>query len=71
MNDDGAEAIAGCLMRLIVFAIWIPLAFLAQWAWNEAMPHIFGLPMIDYWQALALGFLSHMLVPSNTYLVRR
>ena len=32
-------------------------SFVTRWAWNEAMPYLFSLPVINYWQALALNVL--------------
>ena len=43
----------------IVFAGIVGLATLALW--NALMPAIFGLPAIDFWQALGLLLLSRLL----------
>ena len=35
--------------------------FIVRWLWNWIMPPLFGLTIITYWQALALGLLVSLL----------
>lgn len=45
----------------------IGLASIPFWAlWNWLMPVIFGLPMISFWQALGLLFLSSIMFKSTS-----
>lgn len=42
------------------------LAFPLMWAWNYALPTLFGLPQVSYWQAFCLLIVSTLLVKSQT-----
>src|ERR1700722_19974000 len=35
--------------------------WVTMFTWNYVMPHIFGLPFINYWEALALLILARLL----------
>ena len=37
------------------------LGFVVKALWNALMPDIFGLPEVDYWQAVGLLVLGHLL----------
>ena len=53
----------GLIVGIIVWliAIWL-FAVIVEIAWNHVMPHVFHLKCIDTWQALALVFLSVVLL---------
>jgi hypothetical protein len=53
------------LFLLMVVGLSALFAFPTMWLWNWLMPDIFGLPMIDFWQALGLGVLSQLLIKSS------
>lgn len=40
-------------------------SFPIMWLWNWLMPVIFGLPVINIWQALGLYILSGLLIKST------
>ncbi len=43
------------------------LGFVVMWLWNWLMPDLFpGVPEIDYWQAVGLFILCHLLFKSHT-----
>jgi hypothetical protein len=50
------------IMILIVLILGLPVQIL----WNLLMPELFGLPVIGFWQAVGLNFLSTLLFKSNT-----
>jgi len=52
----GGVILAGCMALL--------LGFVVMWLWNWLMPEIFSLPVITFWQAWGLVFLSHILFKS-------
>lgn len=41
------------------------LSFFAMMLWNWIMPQLFKFPIIDFWQALGINTLSHILFRSN------
>tara|TARA_Y100001972_G_scaffold125217_1_gene175971 strand:+ start:2666 stop:2908 length:243 start_codon:yes stop_codon:yes gene_type:complete len=41
--------------------------FIVRWLWNWVMPPLFGLTVITYWQALALGLLVSLLFKPDYY----
>jgi len=49
------------IMILIVLILGLPVQIL----WNLLMPELFGLPVIGFWQAVGLNFLSTLLFKSN------
>jgi hypothetical protein len=49
------------IMILIVLILGLPVQIL----WNLLMPELFGLPIIGFWQAVGLNFLSTLLFKSN------
>lgn len=54
------------IIELTVLLILIfLLPFFIMWLWNWLMPAIFGLTVINYWQALGLELLSSLLFKSN------
>jgi len=50
------------LTVILVLAI---VALLIMWLWNWLIPDLFGLPVITYWQALALRILIKLLIAST------
>ena len=49
---------------LIIILVFLG-AFPFMWLWNYVMPFVFNLPIINYWQSLALICLITYLKPSN------
>ena len=47
--------ISAILLGLVMMAL---VAFPIMWLWNYLMPVLFGLPLINIWQAIAMGILS-------------
>ena len=47
------KGIVDCIASLTAFLI---MAFLFQLAWNYIIPQVWELPILTYWQALALKF---------------
>lgn len=66
-NMTGVEKFVHITVWVIV-GICAAVAFVAafsfaiQWLWNSLMPDIFGLPTINYWQAIGLFVLSKLLL---------
>ena len=66
--------LAGCLgtffvtiiFFIVLFAIDLIFAFPFMWLWNWLMPELFGLKVIEYWQAFGLMILCGMLFKSPT-----
>jgi len=50
------------LAIILVLAI---VALLIMWLWNWLIPDLFDLPVITYWQALALRILVSLLTAST------
>lgn len=63
-----ALKIAGWAMFGLAAAVALGLAlgFPVMWLWNWLMPTLFGLPVIDFWKAVGLLVLSHLLFKSHT-----
>lgn len=55
----GALGLIG-VIGIILIALGLPLMLL----WNWLMPTLFGLPIITFWQAVGLNFLSTILFKS-------
>jgi hypothetical protein len=51
-------AVAACVMGVV-------LGFPVMWLWNWLAPTMFHLPVIDFWQAVGLLVLSHLLFKSH------
>jgi len=49
--------------KFVVFGILmvVLLGLLTQFLWNFIMPDIFGLPMINFWQGLAMFVLAKLI----------
>jgi hypothetical protein len=41
--------------------LMILFGFVFMWLWNALMPHIFGLPLIGYWEGWGLIVLAYIL----------
>lgn len=52
----GVALIAGTL-----FALGLLMAFPIMWMWNYVMPDVFGLPLINVWQAFWGSFLIRLI----------
>ena len=64
--ENLAKALGAIFSGIIVFAIAILiLGFPTMWLWNWLVPKIFGLPTINFWEAIGLMFLSYMLLPKT------
>ena len=53
------------LVILIVVLVLFLAPLFTMWLWNWLMPEIFGLMLIDFWQALGLICLSSLLFRCN------
>ena len=49
----------------LVAILGLLVAFPLQFAWNETMPAIFGLPVITFWQAYLLVWVKTILITGN------
>jgi len=57
MSEKVVNKLGIGIMLVIIFGIWgFFWTFPLMWAWNYAMPHIFGLPTVTYWQMWCLYF---------------
>lgn len=54
--------IFGAILDIIAFALLMAvlLAVPTTLIWNAVVPDVFGLPVIDFVQALLLNFLAHI-----------
>ena len=50
------------LVAILIVILGYPLMLL----WNWLMPELFGLPLITFWQAIGLNFLSTILFKSTS-----
>lgn len=50
---------------IIVTGLAIVFGFIIMWLWNQLMPEIFGLPNVNYWQAVGLFILAKILFGSS------
>ena len=57
----GMRFIKGVIIALVAAAFVALVVFALMYCWNYAMPAVFGLPMISFWQALALFIVSKIL----------
>lgn len=53
----------GALM--MTFVIDLVLAFPLMWAWNYALPELFKLPQVNYWQAFCLLIVASLLIKGS------
>lgn len=58
----GGGVIAFVAAAVLVAAMLFFRAWLIQICWNYVMPYIFGLPVLTYWQAFAVGVLSSLII---------
>ena len=62
MNNNEEKEIIDIIARFIVLMIFLFLCpALERIAWNYAIPKIFSLPQITYWQMFALNYLCTLL----------
>ena len=62
MNNNEEKEIIDIIARFIVSIIFLFLwPALERIAWNYAIPEIFSLPQITYWQMFALNYLCTLL----------
>ena len=63
MNIERARKIAGWFVAGAVAAVGlgILLGVFVMWLWNWLMPTLFGLQAINYWQAVGILILCHLL----------
>ena len=57
----GIRFIKGIIIALVAAAFFALVVFALMYCWNYAMPNVFGLPVITFWQALALLIVSKIL----------
>ena len=64
---DKVVAAFGLVILVLVLAFFFAalFAFPLMLLWNWLMPVIFGLPLIGFWQAFGLMFLSRLVLPSE------
>ncbi len=55
------------LKILFIPILFFGLAYVVMRLWNWLLPDIFGLKEIDYWHALGLFLLSHLLFKSGGF----
>ena len=61
----GVRFIKGIVFALVAAAFAALVVFTLMYCWNYVMPGVFGLPMISFWQALALLIVSKILLWNN------
>lgn len=71
MNDTLGKIMGGIIIGIIVvctaFLFSVLFAFPFKWLWNYVMPSMFGLPIIGFWKALCMMWLSSLIFKnSNT-----
>jgi hypothetical protein len=50
---------------LVAVVLSLGLGYAVMWLWNWLMPELFRLPRINFWQAVGLLVLSHILFKSH------
>lgn len=55
------------IVTLILMIAALVLGLPVMLLWNWLMPNIFGLPYINFWQAVGLNILSSVLFSRTTY----
>ena len=61
----GMRVMKGIMFALVAAAFAVLVVFTLMYCWNYVMPSVFGLPMITFWQALALFIVSKILLWNN------
>ena len=62
----GSDTEVGPLLALtLMFVAVIAAAYILKYAWNETMPHLFGLKEITAMQAFWLSVLANILIRDN------
>ena len=68
MNNNEKKEVIDIIARFIVLIIFLFLSpALERIAWNYAIPEIFSLPRITYWQMFALNYLCTLLFSRKTF----
>lgn len=64
MRGKSLGEIIGMILFGAIFIIGLAIlfGFLIMWLWNWLMPMIFGLPTLNYWQAVGVFILSKILL---------
>ena len=67
MSENIWETILGGVVAVVIgvgliVLLAIPFGFILKIAWNSVMPQLFGLPVIGFWQSVALLIVSGMLI---------
>jgi len=67
MNGKKVFLIVAMVVGGILLAglLGLLLGLVVMWLWNWLMTDLFGLPAIDYWQAVGLFVLAHLLFKSH------
>lgn len=53
---------SGPLILGVMALVSLVMSWPLLWAWNYAVPKIFGLPALGYWDAFCLTVVSHLLI---------
>lgn len=61
----GMRFLKGIMFAIVAAAFAALVVFTLMYCWNYVMPSVFGLPMISFWQALALLIVSKILLWNN------
>jgi hypothetical protein len=61
---NNLEAVAAFIGLIAIFIVL--LGYPVMLLWNWLMPELFNLPVITFWQAIGLHFLSSTLIKSTT-----
>ncbi len=57
----GYRFLKGLMFGLVAAAFAALVVFALMYCWNYAMPYVFKLPMINFWQALAMLVIAKIL----------
>ena len=61
VNDVITPILVGTTIIMLAAIFYGFIAFVFQVAWNFVIPYLFGLPVIGFWQAVALVFIISMI----------
>lgn len=68
MNHNEKKETIDIIAEFIVLILFLFLQpALERIAWNYAIPEIFGLPQITYWQMFALNYFCTLLFSPKTF----
>lgn len=68
----GFEVIGyGVVLTVVVAILSLLIAFPFMWAWNYAVPRVFGMPEINWLSAVCLLWISHCVFPNKVLKVEK